>query len=46
MIPEDHEEVNMQDFDPEANRRSGRNPLHDDDEDHMHAGPGVSCATQ
>jgi len=47
MIPEDHEEVNMQDFDPESDRRQ-RSSMHDDDEDHMHGqgGPGVSCATQ
>merc|ERR1719282_226206 len=48
MIPEgeDHEEVNMQDFDPESDRR--QRSMHDDDEDHMHGhgGPGVSCATQ
>lgn len=47
MIPEEHEEVNMQDFDPEADRRRGRGMHGDDDEDHMHpGGPGVSCATQ
>jgi len=46
MIPEDHEEVNMQDFDPEADRRT-RSSMHDEDEEHMHGhGPGVSCATQ
>jgi len=43
---EEHEEVNMQDFDPEADRRRGRS-MPDDDDDHMHpGGPGVSCATQ
>ena len=45
MIPDDHEEVNMQDFDPETDRRQRRNFMEDDDE-HGHAGPGVSCATQ
>ena len=44
MIPDEHEEVNMQDFDPDADRRQRR--VHDDDDDHMHHGPGVSCATQ
>merc|ERR1712107_457215 len=34
MIPEDHEEVNMQDFDPESDRRQ-RSSMHDEDEDHM-----------
>lgn len=46
MIPEEHEEVNMQEFDPEADRRQRRSAM-EDDEDHMHGhGPGVSCATQ
>merc|ERR1712209_196911 len=44
MIPEEHEEVNMQEFDPEADRRQRRQM--EDDEDHVHGGPGVSCATQ
>merc|ERR1711881_566577 len=39
MIPDDHEEVNMQDFDPETDRRQRRNFMEDDDE-HGHAGPG------
>merc|ERR1712227_440603 len=46
MIPDEHEEVNMQEFDPEADRRQRRSAM-EDDEDHMHGhGPGVSCATQ
>ena len=46
MIPEDHEEVNMQEFDPESDRRQ-RSSMHDEDEEHMHGhGPGISCATQ
>ncbi len=45
MIPDEHEEVNMQEFDPEQDRRQRRS-MYDDDDDHMHAGPGVSCATQ
>ena len=44
MIPEEHEEVNMQDFDPETDRRQRHHM--DDDDEHVHAGPGVSCATQ
>merc|ERR1719422_1953367 len=34
MIPEEHEEVNMQEFDPEADRRQRRSAM-EDDEDHM-----------
>lgn len=45
MIPDEHEDVNMQEFDPEADRRQRRSAM-EDDEDHMHHGPGVSCATQ
>ena len=45
MIPEEHEEVNMNDFDPEEDRR--QRTMSEDDEDQMHGhGPGVSCATQ
>ena len=45
MIPEEHEEVNMNDFDPEADRR--QRTMSEVDEDQMHGhGPGVSCATQ
>merc|ERR1719410_1140161 len=45
MIPEEHEEVNMQEFDPEADRNHRHGGM--DDDDHMHpGGPGVSCATQ
>ena len=44
MVPDEHEEVNMQEFDPEAESRKRR--VHDEDEDHMHHGQGVSCATQ
>ena len=46
MIPDEFEEVNMQDFDPESDRR--QRSMHDDDEHDMHGqgGPGVSCATQ
>merc|ERR1719431_398009 len=47
MIPDDHDEVDLNDFDPEADRQHARNH-HDDDDDHGHGhgGPGVSCATQ
>jgi hypothetical protein len=45
MIPEEHEEVNMNDFDPHEDRR--QRTMSEDDEDHMGGhGPGVSCATQ
>merc|ERR550519_740306 len=48
MIPDDHEEVDMHHFDPEADRaqQHGRNQYDEDDDDHHHGGPGVSCATQ
>ena len=45
MIPDEHDEVNLSDFDPEANRRMGGMHDHDDEDGHGH-GPGVSCATQ
>lgn len=45
MIPDEHDEVNLSEFDPEANRRMGGMHDPDDDEAHGH-GPGVSCATQ
>jgi len=47
MVPDDHDEVDLNDFDPEADRQHARNH-HDDDDDHGHGhgGPGVSCATQ
>eukprot|EP00088_Acartia_fossae_P071717 TRINITY_DN991_c0_g1_i1.p1 TRINITY_DN991_c0_g1~~TRINITY_DN991_c0_g1_i1.p1 ORF type:complete len:410 (-),score=131.90 TRINITY_DN991_c0_g1_i1:985-2214(-) len=50
MIPDDHEEVDLNDFDPKADRaqQQARHSQYDDDEDgpHGHGGPGVSCATQ
>merc|ERR1719516_537640 len=47
MVPDDHDEVDLNDFDPEHDRVQGRNH-HDDDDDHGHGhgGPGVSCAAQ
>jgi hypothetical protein len=45
MIPDEHEEVNLQDFDPDEERRN-RRMQETDEEEHMHGGPGVSCATQ
>ncbi len=45
MIPEDHEEVDMNDYDPEEERQRRMMMEDDDDERHGH-GPGVSCATQ
>lgn len=44
IIPDEHDEVNLSEFDPEANRRMGGRM--DDDDDHPGHGPGVSCATQ
>jgi DnaJ family protein A protein 1 len=46
MIPDEHEEVNMNDYDPEAERHR-RQAQYEEDEEHGHGGgPGVSCATQ
>jgi DnaJ family protein A protein 1 len=47
MIPDDHEEVDMHHFDPEADRaqQNHRGQYDEDDDDHHH-GQGVSCATQ
>jgi hypothetical protein len=45
MIPDEHDEVNLSEFDPEANRRFPGSHDLDDDEGPGH-GPGVSCATQ
>lgn len=45
LIPDEHEEVNMNEFDPEHDRR--QRTMSEDDEEHGHGhGPGVSCATQ
>jgi len=50
MIPDDHEEVDLNDFDPKADRaQQGMRQQYDDDEEGHHGhpgGPGVSCATQ
>merc|ERR1719228_3068900 len=48
MIPDDHEEVDMHHFDPEADRaqQNHRSQYDDDDDEHHGHGPGVSCATQ
>jgi len=46
MIPDDHEEVDLQDYDPE-DERNRRSRFEDDDDDERGNGhPGVSCATQ
>merc|ERR1719147_122052 len=44
IIPDDHDEVNLSEFDPEANRRANRGM--EEEDDHPGHGPGVSCATQ
>merc|ERR1719384_1829281 len=44
IIPDEHDEVNLSEFDPEANRRMNRGM--EDEDDHPGHGPGVSCATQ
>lgn len=45
MIPDEHDEVDLNDFDPEEDR-ARRQAQYDDDDDHSGHGPGVSCATQ
>ena len=44
MVPDDVEDVDLNEFDPEADRQ--RRALYADDDDDPSAGPGVSCATQ
>jgi len=47
IIPDDHDEVDMYDFDPKADRQQSMRQQYDEDEEHHGAhGPGVSCATQ
>lgn len=47
IIPDDHEEVDLHDFDPKSDRQShARQQYDEDDEGHGGHGPGVSCATQ
>lgn len=50
LVPDDHEECDLHEFDPDAHRRSNAmrsNAMVDDDDDHHHHGhQGVSCATQ
>merc|ERR1719507_2138341 len=44
MIPDDHDEVDLNDFDPEE-ERARRQAQYEEDDDHPGHGPGVSCAT-
>jgi len=50
ILPDDVDEVDLNDFDPEADRQQQRMGNHyDEDDDHGHGhpgGPGVQCATQ
>merc|ERR1719340_80175 len=53
MVPDDHDEVDMNDYDPENDRQQHRRGHggqggydDDDDEGHGHHGPGVQCASQ
>jgi len=47
MIPDEHDEVDMNDFDPESDRQNHRRQQYEDDDDHHgHHGPGVQCASQ
>jgi len=45
IIPDDHDEVDLNDFDPEE-ERARRQAQYEEDDDHPGHGPGVSCATQ
>merc|ERR1719192_1790190 len=47
MIPDEHDEVDLNDFDPETDRQNHRRQQYEDDDDHHgHHGPGVQCASQ
>jgi len=48
MIPDDHEEADLNDYDPEEERARRQQQMYEDEEDgHGHGhGPGVGCATQ
>jgi len=48
IIPDDHEEVDLNDFDPKNDRQSNHRSQYADDDDEGHGGhgQGVSCATQ
>merc|ERR1712111_5033 len=48
MVPDDHDEVDMNDYDPDNDRQQNHRRGHyDDDDDHGHGhGPGVQCASQ
>jgi len=47
MIPDDHDEVDINDFDPENDRQSHRRHQYEEDDDHPgQHGPGVQCASQ
>merc|ERR1719490_394165 len=47
MIPDEHDEVDINDFDPETDRQNHRRHQYEDDDDHHGGhGPGVQCASQ
>lgn len=51
MVPDDHDEVDMNDYDPDNDRQQHRRGHgggyeDDDEEGHGHHGPGVQCASQ
>ncbi len=48
MVPDEHEEVNLSEYDPEEERHRRQQAYnHDEDDDHHgRHGPGVSCGTQ
>lgn len=46
IIPDDHDEVDLNDYDPEEERARRQAQYEEDEDHHGHGGPGVSCATQ
>ena len=46
MIPDEHEEVDLNDYDPEEERQRRAQYADDDDDPRGGHGPGVQCATQ
>merc|ERR1712142_7778 len=48
MIPDDHDEVDLNDFDPETDRQKHdhRNQYDEDDEGHGHSRDQLVCATK
>merc|ERR1712117_301438 len=46
IVPDDHDEVDMNDYDPDTDRQQHRRGHYDEDDEHAHHGPGgVQCAS-